>query len=192
MFLMIYLGFPAWITVFIFLAAVYILMDASLFKATYTIDEDGIQEQLAPSKNLFKALQTQQRTFKWADIKSYLLDEDMTRYRGPQKFLKIKFHNTRYRFHISEGYEPTAKQQFATFSEAFVTQLQNVSPAVQIDRGFYSRPIAKVLSLFFLLVSICLVFLSFVMPLGLGGAFKLGFIIIPGTLYMLHRSLRGR
>jgi hypothetical protein len=193
MFLMIYLGFPAWITVFIFLGVIYVLMDASLFKATYTLDENGIQEELAPSKNLFKALQTRRRIFKWSDIKSYLLDEDLTRYHGPQKFLKIKFHNTRYQFHISEGYQPTAKQEFENFSKVFlnqVSELQKKSSSIKTEVGFYKKPIAKILAVFFLLAAISLTVLGFVMPLGITGAFRLGVIIIPGTLYMVNRVFK--
>jgi hypothetical protein len=109
---------------------------------------------------------------------------------SPQKFLKIKFKNTRYRFHISEGYQPTAKQEFETFSKAFldqISELQKKTIHIQSDVGFYKKPIAKILALFFLFVAISLTVLGFVMPLGITGAFRLGVIIIPGTLYMLNR-----
>lgn len=205
LFACIYVGMPIWITVVVVLGIVYALIKACIYRATITIDEHIITISLVPYMR-YSLLKPQNYTYQWSDIKWYKLDKDWSRYGGEIEVLKIKFKD-RMSVKITTNSHAETVGDFSDFKNIFIkitakevyAVSQDISKSLPVNHelyktmvkrkpGFYSTPIAKVISIFFLFVSIILAYLLFTMQHSMTSIIKYLVVILPGTIYMLYRS----
>ncbi len=180
---LIWLGMPPIaITPFYFLTlfgSIFVLLKKSQFEMT----ETGITETLMPYLEIMPG-KPKLKQFTWTQIKSFLLDENWNRSWGMQKYLKINFPG--YQMAIWEGKTDSEKQAFQKLSDYFLAH----APTERRKKSFYDKPLAKVLALFFVVMTgvfIVLVALDMMTP---SGFLKLSFVIIPGTLLFLNRVFK--
>lgn len=135
MFIFIWLGFPIWLTVGLFIAIIYFSIYSFVYTAQYWIYNDRLEESLTPKLSFMPFIKAKQNTYAWADLESYLQDATLTRYYGERPYLKLYFINPKRQVHINAGNEAFEKKEFAQFIAAFnaLTNDNQPQPTINID-----------------------------------------------------------
>jgi hypothetical protein len=215
MFTLIALAANVFVTVVALMVTMYVVIALIVYKGTYTLDESGIHESLVPYVSLFNLKKAQDRHFTWQQVGAYKLSEDASRYdldfsKANQKVIfTLYLKDPTYKIVFNNGKTAATKAAFGLFIKEFLAKVEDVNrtgtpyvtagparylaeaedgPVIRRKKSFYEKPIAKLVTILFIVFTIGLV--SFMIQ-GYGSAtnwFKLLFLIVPGTLYMAYRS----
>jgi hypothetical protein len=145
---------------------------------------------------------------RWDQIASWTVDADQVRGVGERRYVDLRMRNG-HRLKFREPNELADDPQFtaiATALEAYATGSAAVSdgpaaapalPASALPErrpGFYERPIAKFVASVFILCTLALLGVAATRPELVNGAnaFRIGAVLVPGTLYVAWRAFRRR
>lgn len=215
MFLCVYLGVPVFLSIIIMIGLIYVLIRHSIFRTTITINREFIHAEYKPYTHK-SFVREKKFTYKWSDILWYKCDKDWVRYSGEMEFLKIKFRDNnvikvtndtkseiigsfdafRNTFLLladdEEVISEKSKSMFPTsvegYNELHAVEISEKPHHITRKPGFYSTRFAKVLSIFFTLITIGLAFMLITMNHSTISWFKYFAVIVPGVGYMLYRS----
>ena len=187
-------------------------------ETVYSIDEQGIAVQIRPMLPWKWWKYEKKKFYAWNRISSYSIGEDMTRGLEKFHFINVEVHGLANDLKISDNGKFFAG--FEEFKSAFIAivEARNVrirttnettlvsksaaareaNPAVvspkekfiQRKRSFYERPIAKIITVLFILLmtGVGIFYINNPQHLRWEHVFKISLIIIPGIGYMFYRS----
>lgn len=208
MFFLIALGIPMLITIGLFIGSIFLGFKMVTGEVWYTLDDDGLTKEVSPSmlKDFWKK-QTFQ-FYPWTQIKSFRAGREASRSYEEFEFITI-FTESGKKLEIND--KKGDKESFKRFLEAFRHYVAEVDagnladPNKPISRSidpdppkikhhieekpnFYQTVAAKILTIGFTIAFLVLAFLVFIVGLGtVTSIFRLSFILIPGTIYMIYR-----
>lgn len=204
MFLLFAVGAPIWLVLPALLATLFAVMAPFLRHVNLSLESNGVQVDMRPMYRIGNWPANRSFLLQWKDIGHYETGSDMNRALIEKRFLVIQPRKGNKRIRITEN--ENEREAFTRFSEALETRInawnaaKGDGPAESRDPdttfqpirkkpGFYTSIFGKALSLLFLLFTAVIGTLMFSEGLGSGGSwFKLLFIMVPGTAYMLYRS----
>ena len=179
-------------------------------RAEYGVGPGGVRETLLAAKG--PAGGARERRYRWDEVESWLVDADLVRGVGARRFVDLRLRDG-YRMRFREANESPDDPEFTAFAEALAAYAGGASeaaasaraepaphptpapaPAPVQRRSFYRTPFARFLTAFFLVMTVGLLAAAVLLPQYFGGSacFRLGAVIIPGTLYMAMRSFGRR
>jgi hypothetical protein len=197
------IGMPIFISTIVFVGVMFGIIYLLSGKINFSLGSDGIRQEVTPN---WKKIKKVDRFFTWDDIRAYERGKDWNRSKQEFRYLYIDVNKDPGQLRISD--DKGDKEKFAILADAFeqlVTEVNHIeSPnrvsqpktkdysestkqVIKHKRDFYQRPIAKYLTIFFIIIT--LFFISFGFGKGMRGVnwFRLLIIIIPGTIYMVYR-----
>lgn len=173
-------------------------------RAEYGVSADGVRETLLDPQG--KPDGMREKRYRWDQVQSWLIDSDLVRGAGERRFAELRMHDG-YRMRLREANESPDDPAFTAFAEALAAYAGGAAevaasepaapspaPAPVQRRSFYRTPFARFLTLVFLVATVGLLAAAVLIPEYFGGSawFRLGVVIIPGTLYMAMRSFGRR
>ena len=204
MFLLFAAGAPVWLVLPALLATLFAVMAPFLRHVNLSLEADGIQVDMRPIYRLGNWPSTKSFRLHWDEIGHYEIGSDMNRALTEKRFLLVQARKGNKRIRITEN--ENDREAFTRFSEALEARIgswngmhganaeDQSEPGstfrpIRKKRGFYTSFFGKALSLFFLLLTAATGTLMVTEGLGSGGSwFRLLFILVPGTAYMVYRS----
>ena len=187
-------------------------------ETVYSIDEQGIAVQIRPMLPWKWWKYEKKKFYAWNRISSYSIGEDMTRGLEKFHFINVEVHGLANDLKISDngkffaGFEEF-KSAFIAIVEARNVRITGTADAastlqsaaahgakpviappkeklIQRKRSFYERPIAKIITVLFILLmtGVGIFYLYYPQYLKWEHVFKISFIIIPGIGYLFYRS----
>jgi len=180
---MIALGIPTVFIVPLYFLIMAFLLALFLKKSLFEFTDSELMETLSPYLGFIKTKPVIKK-FSWSQIKSFLLDENWNRSMGMQKHLKINFPG--YQMTLWEGKYDFEKKAFEELSQYFLTR----APQTLKKKSFYDKPLAKLLALFFVVMTGVFIVLTALGIMTPSGLLKLAFVIVPGTLLFLNRVFK--
>lgn len=200
-FVLILLGLPDTSVWLISMAVLFLFAASRTADAVYVLSEEGIQQELTPiigKKNIRK------KFFSWKQIKWYTDGTELSRSGKEYQYLKIGFLNSKAVWTLSTLHgDPLSYQNFlSAFLAKMPAQLnehgqqigKSAIPSgstlhVQRRKSFYESIWGKIIALLFLGLTLALVSLMWTTGIVKGSyLFKLAFVIVPGTAYLIYRS----
>lgn len=198
------IGLPIIANMALLMGAIYLVIKMRSGKAAYTVNEKGVQWQ---QKSHYKKIFTTQ-FFPWEKIKSYTRGTDRTRSMEEYDYIKIYVEGPpgKLVFNTQRGDKKKFKEFVAAF-EMYVEQ-KNTSPATTLSsrkgnyaksaskgskkkvvqkKNFYQTFFAKLLTLFFMALTLVFLYIWITGGLSFTNLFRVFVIIIPGTLYMTKK-----
>lgn len=200
---------PVWLTVIIFLAVMYGLINISTAFHTVTISNVELNRTIIPTNSKMPFKPKSER-HEWNQVKWYKEGKDKGRYSNEFEFLKIGFNNgIVWTITDSKG---ANKEDFSLFKKAFIQQINlinnqttdktilnpntsiNITNKTAIKRkaSFYESIWAKIY-----VILLCLIIAAYVTFLIFNPkyikdsiVFKLFVVIIPGFIYMFYRTFK--
>lgn len=224
MFWFITLAMPVFITVILFLGFIAFGIFSFVYTGEFWLYDDKLEEKLTPRLSFMPFLKPQHRYYNWSELESYLLDTDLN-YSGSneRRYLKLYFINPKREVIINEGNNTTTKEQFINFATAFVNltgtsatpplepEFADISSPISTPapsgqptinarkrKGFYQKPIAKILALFFIVVTSTLLAVYYfpsivgIEKIGFTSAWRIWAVLVPGTLYFSARAFSNK
>lgn len=173
-------------------------------RAEYGVGPDGVRETLLSARG--RADGARERRYRWDQVESWLVDEDLVRGVGSRRFVELRLRDG-YRMRFREANERPGDPEFTAFADALAAhaggaaEVVTSAPPAPVPaaapvqrRSFYRTPFARFLTLVFLVATVGLVAAAVLIPEYFGGSawFRLGAVIVPGTLYMAMRSFGRR
>lgn len=170
----------------------------------YTLFENGIQQDIKRKIPYWLWKKESVRFFEWTDIQSFKRDSDLTRGGKEYQYLKLYLRKAPHQIWITNQIDAHG---FEDFSTAFLnlkqeaaeqkqkTSLLSAKPEassaalqeVKEKKSFYDTYWAFLITLFFVIVSGLLLVFGFLLGMGANNWWKLFFVILPGTSYMVYR-----
>jgi len=175
-------------------------------RAEYLLTRKGIYQNMTPFLDGALGFKPFLRFFSFPSIYSYQVQDDMdrslqgytkltlslsvspgkvilTNKKNPEQFVKFKME-----------FLKLVEQKNETALPPFRTQPQTTKPAqphiIKKKKSFYQTAFAKFLAIFFLAMTVVLLYLSFTGVLNFRNSFRLYLIIIPGTIFMFYKSFK--
>lgn len=189
----------------VFLTLIYGVIYILIQRASYRVYEDGLEEVLAPFTGKWSLRGSSKNFYRWDDLEHYTEGGEMTRGLWERPYLKLKFKGQKMvRLYASFQQDVAG---FVTFKEKLMRVALDVNRLEGETMGndkklklpvrrknFYERPIGKVVTVFFMLVTAAAIALAIRIPeaVGVTSAFRILFLLIPGTLYMMYKSFGRR
>lgn len=174
----------------------------------FGVGPEGLRE--TPLDPQGKPVDGLDRRYRWEDLESWMVDADMVRGVGERRFVDLRFRDG-HRMHFREPNDRPDDPGFAAFAAALESRCAEpaaptpaaprapppVPPGAAAParrRSFYDRPIAKALTVCFLLATVGLLVLAISRPDLFNSAswFRLSVVVVPGTLYMFARTFGPR
>lgn len=167
--------------------------------ALYVLNDEGLAQELKP---LFRKSVPRHRFFRWDEVKWYEDGSDWNTGGSEFRYLKIGFHSSPVVWNITTQNGESA--DFGKWVEAFLLKVHSETEASKLVQGvdgikdvqrierrksFYDSIWSKVLSVFFILITA--LFSVLILAGGLIDRlqiFRVFFILIPATAYMVYRS----
>jgi len=174
--------------------------------ATYTLDSAGLTRVWRPLGARWPLVRRfvepgpRERTVRWSDVRAYLPRRDLSRGLREVETLEVDVEGPRARWVITDRQDPAG---FAVFRAAFLDRAApaaasparpqaSSAPPPQRRLDFYERWYAHVLAGVALACTLGLMLLAAGGVLGASHLLRLGFVVVPGTLYLVWRTwLRG-
>ena len=204
MFLLFAAGAPIWLVLPALLATLFAVMAPFLRHVNLSLEADGVQVDMRPMFRFGNWPATKSFRLLWDEIGHYEIGSDMNRALTEKRFLIIQARKGSKRIRITEN--ENDREAFTRFSEALETRIGNWNAMhgatdkgqgepgsafrpIRKKRGFYTSIFGKALSLLFLFLTAAVGTLMITEGLGSGASwFRLLFILVPGTAYMVYRS----
>lgn len=197
-------GAPIWLVLPALLATMFAVMAPFLRHVNLSLEADGVQVDMRPMFRIGNWPATKSFRLLWDEIGHYEIGSDMNRALTEKRFLIVQSRKGGKRIRITEN--ENDRDGFTRFSEALEARIANWNAQhgasgetlaatgqafrpIRKKRGFYTSFWGKALSLFFLFATATIGTLMIAEGLGSGGSwFRLLFILVPGTAYMVYRS----
>lgn len=173
-------------------------------RTEFGVGPEGVSEaQLDPQG---KPVNGVVRRWRWDQVESWSEGADLIRNVGERRQVEIRLRDG-YRIRFREPNEKPGDPEFSEFARALRECAEGEprqSPGRVPSRpppprpvrrpSFYERPVAKVITVLFLLICVALLLVAILEPsLMTGGAwFRLLVVILPGTAYMFARTFGRR
>ncbi len=206
LFLTMAIGIPVFIDTILFVLVMYATIRMLSGNTVFTLSRDGIQQEITPN---WKSRKIVKKTFYWSDIHSYVRGIDMNRSHQEYGYLHIDVTGEPGMLRISD--DKGNKEDFAKLADTFEEWVKELNVSdnsskkeektessirenmddfvghIEHKPTFYQRPIAKLLTIGFIVLSAFL--LNFAITQGMRefNWFRLLIVVIPGTLYMVYR-----
>ena len=214
MLLAIMAGLPVLLNVAFLVGTTYLVIMALIQKAVYSVDKNGLLENVSPLVKRFSLRKSREQFYPWSDLEFYTDGSEMTRGMWEKPYLKLKFKG-----HRTLQIYPSYQENTAAFlilrdfllqiiaehtqSEGTNMEASNKDSLIPASppkfkairkRSFYERPIAKVIAIFFMLVSAALVAfaLQYRDEINTTNMWRIGAVIVPGTVYLMYRAFAGQ
>lgn len=204
MFLLFAAGAPVWLVLPALLATMVAVMAPFLRHVNLSLEHDGIQVAMRPMFRFGSWPKDRSFRLHWDEIAHYEIGSDMNRALTEKRFLLVQPRKGNMRIRITEN--ENDREGFTRFSEALEVRIaqwnaqhgagkdpvaasEDTFRPIRRKPGFYTSFFGKALSLFFLVLTATIGTLMVTEGLGSGGSwFRLLFILVPGTAYMVYRS----
>lgn len=210
---LIYLGAPIWLAVPALLGAMAFSLARRIHRATFTLGPEGITEELAPYLAGWSGVRGGRRAWRWEDVESWTLEEELTRAATMRKRLTVQFRSPRYRIRLSEVGDEAQRAAYGRFVNAFAaragggalpapdslpaevpSELVNAvvptSPApgtIPRRPAFFDRPEGQFTGLVLLLGVAAVSGMLLLLGGGLTNWFRFAFILVPGAAWLVWR-----
>lgn len=206
-------GVPVVLTIGAFLLSLYLSIRAGLYRAEFTLDDDGITESLTPFNTTWTWRKPGTRHFRWEQVVDWSLDDELTRGYQMRKRLIVRFRDPSHSIRLDEVGGDDQRAAYATFANAFLVRAggERLPPPADIPTRiplevvrerveWPARPGALPRRQAFLssmrgrltgIVLIGVIVATMAALLLLGGSisswYRLVFVLIPGVVYLIWR-----
>lgn len=195
------LGMPSWATVMLMVGTIAAVLFVCSAEISYIVDADGITRAIEPKVLHYTSLA--RRDFvPWSRIASYTLDYDRNRSWQTYPYLLILGTRPRVQWKIAGTSMQDAA--FEGFVDGFVRSISAseaapdaaakaaVVPPITRRPGFYATKRAKVLACALVAIDVLIIagVWTETLHLSQAGMYRLVAVLLPGTLYILYRTLR--
>ena len=201
MFLGILLGASVWLSMALLIGGILAVYGYRAGSVEYLLYTWGIEQRLRRFIPYQFAKKESTRRILWSDIKSFKNDRDLSRSQGEYEYLKFYLKTAPGQIWITDQKNKPGFEQFRTsFLEAVkspesaeqpdsVRSTTTVAPKPLVERkpGFYDTFWAKVLTIFLMVIVVGLILYRATSEMKFSQWFRLEFILIPGTMYMVYR-----
>lgn len=179
-------------------------------RAEYGVSSEGVRETLLDAQGKPKG--GGEKRYRWDQIESWIVDADQVRGVGERRFVELRMRDG-YRMRFREANDRPSDPEFSAFATELernvggalppVTPLPSPAPSgpprlpppvPKRRRSFYERPIAKILTIIFIALTVGLLLVAVFAPQYFSAAswFRMLVVVIPGCLYMVSRSFGRR
>ena len=215
MFLFLLIGLGPILTTIAFIGSLILIILGLSGKTIYKVDTTGISQTIIPSKISSIYKKPIEREFSWSEIKTASAGWDLTRVGTRFEYLHLSVSKNPGSLRISDDkgtqsfldFRSEVMRKINAFNKHVVLQdslLQNnptiksfdsitrLMKPISIRRSFYDKPIAKVVTVLFILLTLgILIYFTF---FGVRGSnlFRLEYILIPGTGYLYWRVFKNK
>ena len=194
------LGLPLWVNVLLLVGTITAVLYICSAEIHYRVDADGLTRYIEP--RILKSKKLRRLThIDWNRIESYTLDHDRNRSWQAYPFLLIRGREPSFQWKIAGT--SMSDEAFERFVQAFVhgTEPGGVSQSepsplysmqsVKSRPGFYRTGWAKLLALMLVALDVILIagVWTGLLSLSETGTYRLVAILLPGTVYVLYRTL---
>jgi len=210
------IGVPPPLAALVFLAVVGVSLALTAGEARFTLDGDALTRAWRPfAADLpllagLGARREEVRRVPWEAVRSFVHDRELSRSFQEVEYLAIEVDAPRARLLVTDRQDPAG---FAAFRDLFLEHVHAAAVAagpasrpvpsgsatlhtthpttpapIARRRGFYERPVAHLLTALSLAVTLAAMLLAAAGVLDAGHLFRLAFVIVPGTLYMVWRT----
>lgn len=198
------LGLPVWVNVLLLVGTITAVLHVCSAEIHYRVDADGLTRFIEP--RVLKSKQLRRLThIDWSRIESYTVDHDRNRSWQAYPYLLIKGKEPSFQWKIAGTSMEDAT--FDRFVHSFVQSIpsggaldqeppsersfQPSKQPIQQRRGFYRTKWAKLLALLLAALDVIIVFGVWTGSLSLSqtGMYRLVAVLLPGTVYVLYRTL---
>ena len=173
-------------------------------RAEYLLTENGIYQFMSPFVKGALGFKPISRFFPFQSIHNYRFQEDMDRSLQQYNKLSLSLSVAPNKIILTNKKNPDQFIQFINEFKKLVEQTNETAAApnstgpkidqptqphiIKKKRSFYKTPFAKVLAIFFLAMTIGLMYLGFTGVLNGRNSFRLYALVIPGTIFMVWKS----
>lgn len=188
------LGVPPLFAVPLFIAAMVWIMVRRAGWSTYELTPTGIRRRYRSFLAGLQQRPEENQAIRFSEIRWFRLEKDLTGSLHEIETLTLKLDVTPFSWRITDQHDPAA---FRTFCTVFLQKIEEHNTqhpafggraAIPRRPGFYRSLWGKILGLIFTGLSIGLIGFALAGLLDFTGLFRLAFLLVPGTLYMLYRS----
>jgi hypothetical protein len=196
--LVVALGVPPLVAPLLLIAILALAIGALAGEATYRLTSYGVQRE----HRRFLGGDTKVELAAFADLRSYRHDRELSRSlqeyeyleldraRGPRWILTSRQDAEGFRRFRDAFLAAVAAPRAAAGSAPAPASDARSSPPLPRRHGFYQSALGKLLSLAFALASVLLIAAAALGALDPTALFRLAFVIVPGTAYLLYRCFR--
>ena len=214
MFVSISFGAPIFVSMVFLFAGILLVYGYKVGDVRYTLFEDHLEQEIKRFLPYYLKKTVQVRKIYWKDVKSFKNDFDYTRNREEYEYLKLYLKKSPGEVWITnqknkEGFENFRDQFLLLLNPATspVTQKQEsaskvaeVQPQSKVSKAsnsstkhikqlpsFYETWFAKILTVFFALLTIGIFVYSQLNGLKFSHQVRFQVVLLPGTIYMIYR-----
>lgn len=213
MYFFLMLGLGPILTTLAFIGSLYFMIKGLSGKTIYKVNSVGISQSITPSimSGFFK--KPIEREFTWSEIETAKEGWDLTRGGVRFEYLHLSVSKTPGSLRISDEKKSQSFLEFRTevlrrindfnkpiikhdqylqenqFIKSFDSKGETLKP-IKIKRSFYEKPISKLITIFFVFLTIAILVFSVSFGARATNWFRLLFILIPGTGYMYWRVFK--
>ena len=203
-------GFNVFLCMVLLFAGILLVYGFSIGKVRYTLTVEGVQQNIRRFIPYLLFKKEQVRFIRWNQVRSFKNDTDKMRSGQDYEFLKLYLNTSPGEIWITDQHD---KHGFRQFRDAFLgfirdnnnwadkpqnahltgttdkqdTEKRPQTTHIRRRKGFYETTFAKVLTIFFTLLTLLLIWVFSFWGMGFTNSFRLMFVLIPGTVYMLYR-----
>jgi hypothetical protein len=205
MYITIFLGTPVIISMLALFGGILLVFGYRVGKVKYALYPFGIHQTIRRFMPDILGKKAEERLFTWNQINSYKIDRDMSKSLKSYYFIKLYLNVPPKQIWITDQIDKDGFERFKFEFEKLVQEhaniraendynprsmrnIEDIRPQyVKRKKGFYSTIFAKIVTLFFVVLSILLLIFAIQSGMRATNWFRLGVVIIPGTIYMVYR-----
>jgi hypothetical protein len=205
MFITIFLGAPIIVSMLALFSGILLVYGYRIGKVKYALYPFGIHQTIRRFIPDILGKEAEERLITWNFINSYKIDKDLSKSLKPYHFIKLYLNVSPKEIWITDQINKDGFDKFKfefekliqeheniraenDFNPRSISNVEDIRPQyIKRKKGFYSTIFAKIVTLFFLVVSILLLMYAIKSGMRATNWFRLGVVIIPGTIYMVYR-----
>ena len=211
MFMFILGGAPIFFSMAALIGGILVVYGYKIGKTIYELHSDGVYQCISLFIPSMLKKKPKERFIEWKDIKSYRNDKDFKRNLQEYEYLKLYLRKSQSEIWITNDGGLASFEEFrdkfleligdsAQPKESTLSIPNAVSdlplgtkdvkdPKSEIKRkpSFYSGIFAKILTVFFIFLTVALFVFGYFNGMRMANWFRLAAILLPGTLYMSYR-----
>lgn len=216
MFIGISLGLPSLFSVILLIGGILLIFGREVGKINYALYPNGIHQEIKNFIPFYLRGKIEKRFIQWSQIESFKIDFEFSRSLKEYEFLKLYLTIHPKEIMVTDQLNPNGfmefKQAFLQKMEGFAinnsvnnksdqsfvrSKLLNKNPVpsnqtnhpivIRQRKGFYDTLFAKILTIFFVFLTLGLITAGVLFKIQFTSWFKIAFVMIPGTSYMCYR-----
>lgn len=205
MYITIFLGAPIIVSMLALFSGILLVYGYRIGKVKYSLYPFGIHQTIRRFIPDILGKEAEERLFTWNLINSYKIDRDMSKSLKSYYFIKLYLNVAPKQIWITDQVDKEGFERFKfefeklirehtilraenDFNTRSISNVEDIRPQyVKRKKGFYSTILAKIVTLFFVILSILLLIFAIQSGMRATNWFRLGVVIIPGTIYMVYR-----